>query len=351
MRRIWLAAIAWSLAAAAQAGPVGERHLQAIEPTAAMRDAQGRDTVRVTVWYPAAAGVQETRLDIGPPGKPFFLVGAAAPEAPFADEKPRPVILLSHGYGGAARMMGWFGTAMAQAGYVVVAVDHPGNNGLDKMTPRGSILSWNRAKDLRAALEAAKADPVVGPHIDPARVGLAGFSAGGYTSLVAAGARANPQRFLAFCRREPQDGVCRPQKEYPLTADQVAEVAASPAAADAGQNLTIPGVKAAFAMGPAIVQGLEPESLAKIKVPVAIILGSADAVAPPQTNGRVAASALPRAELKELPGVGHYEFLSACTPEGRAAVELCREAAPQGPVHQATIEMALALFGRTLGKP
>jgi predicted dienelactone hydrolase len=26
-------------------------------------------------------------------------------------------------------MMGWLGTALARAGYLVIAVDHPGNNG------------------------------------------------------------------------------------------------------------------------------------------------------------------------------------------------------------------------------
>src|SRR5262252_9762291 len=135
-RSVFVAIIlaAAAVAGAAQAGPVGERHLQASNPTAALRDAEHRTSVRVTVWYPAAEGSQEERLDLGPPGKPLFLVDAAAQGAPFADAKPRPVILFSHGFGGTARMMGWFGVPLARAGYVVVAVDHPGNNGADKMT-------------------------------------------------------------------------------------------------------------------------------------------------------------------------------------------------------------------------
>jgi predicted dienelactone hydrolase len=36
--------------------------------------------------------------------------------------------------------MGWFGTALAEAGYIVVSVDHPGNNGIDEMTVRGAVL-------------------------------------------------------------------------------------------------------------------------------------------------------------------------------------------------------------------
>ncbi len=84
----------------AVAGQVGERHLTATNPTAALRDAEHRATVRVTVWYPAAAGAKEVSLDIGPPGKLLFRVGSAAPDAAFADHRRRPVILFSHGFGG-----------------------------------------------------------------------------------------------------------------------------------------------------------------------------------------------------------------------------------------------------------
>jgi predicted dienelactone hydrolase len=354
-RLLALTAAASCLALSAHAFPVGERHLTTTDATAALRDADHRPTVRVTVWYPATAGAKEERIDLGPPGKPLFTVGAVAQDAAFADAKPRPVILFSHGFGGTARMMAWFGAPLAAAGYVVVAVDHPGNNGLDKMTAPGAILSWDRAQDLRAALDAAKADPAVGPHMDLKRLGVSGFSAGGFTSLVAAGAKVDMTRFLAFCRAHPTDGVCAPQKEFALSMDDAQKAMASPElapeAARAGDDHAIPGVRAAFAIAPAIVQGLPPEGLAKLKVPVAIILGDADPVAPPSTNGLVAARAIPHAELKVLPGVGHYDFLSTCTPAGRASVPICTAKVPQDPTHQAAIDMALAFFKRTLGAP
>jgi predicted dienelactone hydrolase len=350
-----LAAAILSLAAAAQAGPVGERHLMTTDATAALRNADGSSGVRVTVWYPAAAGAVEQRLDIGPPGHPLFIVGAAAPDAPFADAKPRPVILFSHGFGGTARMMGWFGTALARAGYVVVAVDHPGNNGLDKMTVAGAILSWDRIQDLRAALAAAEADPTIGPHLDLSRLGVAGFSAGGYTALVSVGARVDLARLMAFCRANPTDGVCAPQKEFVVTQDDIQRALATPTiaaeAAHAGDDHAIPGVRAAFAIAPAIVQALPPEALARIKPPVAIILGDIDPVAPPATNGLVAAEAIPNAELKVLPGVGHYDFLATCTPAGVARVPVCTAKVSQDETHKAAIDMALNFFGHALGAP
>lgn len=346
---------ACSLALAAQAAPVGERHLVTTDSTASLRDAEHRPSVRVTVWYPATAGAVEERIDIGPPSKPLFVVGAAAQGAPFADAKRRPVILFSHGFGGTARIMGWFGLPLARAGYVVIAVDHPGNNGLDKMTAAGAVLSWDRAQDLRAALDAVRADPAIAPHLDLKRLGVSGFSAGGFTSLVSAGARVDMNRFLAFCRAHPADGVCAPQKEFALSMADAQKALASPElaaeAARAGDDHMIPGVRAAFAIAPAIVQALPPEGMVHMKAPVAIILGDADPVAPPQTNGLVAAKAIPGAELKVLPGVGHYDFLATCTPAGIASVPLCKTKVPQEPTHQAAVDFALAFFGRTLGAP
>ena len=352
-----LTAVGFALAApaASMAGPVGERHFTTTDATAALRDAEHKPTVRVTVWYPAEAAAKEERIDLGPPDKPLFIVGAVAQGAAFADARPRPVILLSHGYGGTARMMGWFGVPLARAGYVVVAVDHPGNNGLDKMTAAGATLLWDRAQDLRAALDAAKADPAIGPHMDMARVGVSGMSAGGYTSLLTAGARVEVERLLIFCRAHPNDGICLPQKEFALSMDDARKALASPElageAAHAGDDHAIPGLRGAFVMVPAVIQQMTPASLARIKVPVAIVLGDADQVAPPQTNGLVAAKAIPHAELKVLPGVGHYDFLSTCTPAGVASVPICASKVPQDPTHQATLDMALAFFKRTLGAP
>jgi predicted dienelactone hydrolase len=337
------------------AGQVGERHLTAVNPTAALRDAGHRDTVRVTVWYPAAADAKEESLDIGPPGNPLFKVGSAAPDAAFADNERRPVILFSHGFGGSARMMAWFTLPLARAGYVVIAVDHPGNNALDQMTVGGAVMFWDRPGDLAAALSAARADPAIGRHLNVDRLGVAGFSAGGFTAIAATGAHVDRARLQAFCNANPDDGVCRPQKEFPLSTQQMLAALNSPElapeAAHSGDDHAIHGVRAAFAIAPAIVQAFDPASLKMDETPVAIILGDADPVAPPDTNGRIAARDLPHAELKTLPEVGHYDFLAACTPAGVAATPLCADKAPQEPTHQAAIDMALAFFAKTLGRP
>ncbi len=119
---------------------VGERHLVAHEASAALRNASKSEDVRLTIWYPAKSGAVEAPIEVGPPGKPLFVSGSATADAPFEDDRPRPLILLSHGFGGTARIMAWFGTALARHGYIVIAVDHPGNNGRDPMTVGGAVL-------------------------------------------------------------------------------------------------------------------------------------------------------------------------------------------------------------------
>jgi predicted dienelactone hydrolase len=352
---LFMAALSLATAARAEGYPVGERHLIATNPTAAFRDADHKPQVRVTVWYPAAAGAEEKSLDLGPASRPDFFVGAAAPDAEFADTRRRAVILFSHGFGGTARMMGWFTTVLAQQGYVVVAVDHPGNNGADKMTVAGATMFWDRPGDLQAALDAVAADPIISPHLDLRRLGVAGFSAGGFTALAAAGARVDLPRFQAFCKAHPDDGICKPQQEFAVTPEQATAALASPdlagEVAHAADDHSIRGVRAVFAMAPALVQAFDPASLAAMTTPVSIVLGEADQVAPPHTNGGAAARSIPRAQLTALPGVGHYDFLATCSQTARARIPICRTEVPQGMTHVSAIEAALVLFGRNLGAP
>jgi predicted dienelactone hydrolase len=338
---------------AAISAPVGEIHRVTTESTAALRDAQHRNELRITVWYPAAGDAVERPLLIGPADKPLFNVGAVALGAAFADNRQRPVILLSHGFGGTARIMGWFGIAMAQRGYIVIAVDHPGNNGIDDITMAGSTLWWDHAKDLRAALDAIGREPAIGPHLDTANVGVAGFSFGGFTALVVAGARVDWRRWVGFCRAHPDDGDCLPNDEFPAATWQAvaAEFEAPELAAEVahgGDDHALPNVRAAFVLAPAYVQSLDPASLSSVRVPVAIMLGDADTVVPAATGAMVAAAAIPNAKLELLPGVSHYDWVSECTDAGRVSSPVCKEAHHQADAHLRAIEAAEKFFGQAL---
>ena len=331
----------------------GERHGVTTVDSAAVRDAAHRTALRFTVWYPALAGSRESPLSIGPADAPLFEVGRAAQDAPVAGGR-LPTLLLSHGNGGSARMMGWLGTALARAGYLVIAVDHPGNNGADAMTLAGSVLTWLRADDLKAALAAVQADALLGPHVDPSRIGLVGYSAGGFTALISAGARPDMTRLLAFCHAHPDDGVCRPQQEAAAHTMEARQAAAAspelqPHVRHADDDRSIPGVRAVLLLAPAIVQAFAPEQLRAVQLPVVIVQGEADEVAPPATNGNAAAAQLPTATLRALPAVGHYDFLSACTPLALQRLPaLCATTVAKAQTHDVVVSEALRLFGDAL---
>src|SRR3982751_5401520 len=92
------------------------------------------------VWYPTRSGAKMRSLD--EPTKPFLPV-VSAKNAPLA-LSPKggfPVVLLSHGSMGEAKRLFWLADALVREGFVVVAVDHPGNRTGDS-TADGLMRVW-----------------------------------------------------------------------------------------------------------------------------------------------------------------------------------------------------------------
>ncbi len=122
-----------------------------------------------------------------------------------------------------------------------------------------------------------------------------------------------------------------------------------PLARHAGDDYAIPGVRAVFAMAPGGIEALSPDSLRTLHTPVSILLGAADPVAPPASNGKLAAALLPHATLKSLPDVGHYDFLADCTAWGQRKEPLCQHLrVPQQRTHATAIATAEAFFASHL---
>ena len=132
------------------------------------------------VWSPCDGPPQEIKVRLA--------TIAAARNCPVVGER-LPLIVISHGSGG------WFGAhrdtaaALADAGFVVAAVDHPGDNTTDRSRIDTLSILLDRPTDIRrltdfmldAWPEAAK--------LDRERIGFFGFSRGAYTGLVIAGGR------------------------------------------------------------------------------------------------------------------------------------------------------------------
>jgi predicted dienelactone hydrolase len=318
------------------------------------------EALPTTIWYPVSAdapGIVEQPQVIGPPGSPLLLAGKAAVDAPLAAIPAKfPVVMLSHGTGGSAIQMAWLGTVLARHGYIAVAVNHPGNNALEPYTAEGFALWWERATDISDAIDALMKDPQFGSRVDAARIGAAGFSIGGYTVLELAGARSTQADFLAACEAEPSLPTCRvpEMKEFGSTKDTTAQVVASSAESLArdGASYRDPRISAVFAVAPAVGQAFRADAFREVRIPVAMVVGAADPIAPAAANAAKFKKLMPQSELTILPGeVSHYTFLDTCTDAGKAKLGVyCADAkgVDRDRVHTTVANMAVIFFYHNL---
>lgn len=309
------------------------------------------------IWYPAGRSAVEQPQFVGNAATPFALAGDAASNAPIL-EKPAtfPLILLSHGTGGSSQIMAWFGAGLAAHGYIVAAVNHPGNNSLEAYTPEGFALWWERATDLSAVLDQMLADATFGPHIDPKRIGAAGFSLGGFTVLEIAGGIGELPRLLEYCKTHASDTMCSDPPEFPGLSKKIealmnADPAVQSAILDGAHSHRDPRVRAIFAMAPAIGPAFSTDSLATITIPAQILAGSADIIALPTSNARFFAAHIRGAQLTILQDVGHYTFLDTCAALGRTSrPNLCLDNAGvlRDDIHAQTVNLAVQFFDTNL---
>lgn len=310
------------------------------------------------IWYPVAPTTPETPRDIGKPDAPLFRGHPVASDAPLAGDADTrfALVLLSHGTGGSANDQDWLASALAARGYIVAAVNHPGNNELEPLTREGFLLWWERATDLSNVLDALLADPALGQHIDQARIGAAGFSLGGYTVLALAGARTDVHALEAFCRSPQADAICHPPEAKRLAGGASAplppptpEMRAS--FARSAYSYRDKRVRAVFAIAPALGEAFDADAFKDVTIPVALLAGTDDVTVPPGTNVLRIAGFLPQASLTMVPGASHYTFLDTCLPAAAERLaRICKDGAgvDRDAVHALAAKAALDFFARTL---
>jgi dienelactone hydrolase len=228
--------------------------------------AAGR-TLRVVLWYPAsaAAGARPAPykhlLRPPPPLKPLQVTTAAlaspnAPPVPGA----KPLVVLSHGYGGWPESMSYLAENLASKGYVVAGIDHQDLPFTDAAGFRRSfgLTVATRARDQQAVI-AALADPRFASSVDPNRVALIGYSMGGFGALATAGAGYDP---LSPIVRDLPAGALE---------DQLA-----------GKRRAEPRLKALVAIAPwgaqAPHRAWSTDGLKALRVPMLVITGDQDDV-------------------------------------------------------------------------
>lgn len=227
-----------------------------------------------------------------------------------ADPAPRALVVISHGNGG------WYGghddtaRALADAGFIVAALTHPGDNFRDHS--RGVQLT-GRAPQLSALIDYMVGDWRGRVAVDPDRIGAFGFSAGGFTVTSIVGGLSDMSAILDHCAAHPELFACRLLAMNPIDV-----TGWRPETRDVR-------VKAAVIAAPAFGESFTTGSLASITVPIQLWQAADDQILPAPYNVEPIRDRLGRApEYRRVEGAGHYDFLPACAPQMRAQVpELC----------------------------
>lgn len=252
----------------------------------------------VGLWYPTTGRPRPTTL-LG------TVVMDVAPEAPLAG-RHLPLVLLSHGNGGGIGSHADLAMALADAGFVVAAPMHPGDNFRDPSAVGRARFFSDRGAQMRATLDHLLTRWDGAARIDARRIGAYGFSAGGFTVLSLAGARPDFRRVAAHCARQPEF-ACEVLRAAgsPLTSATVA---------DAGGAFAIDARLRAIAVAaPGLGFAFDPASLRSLRVPVQLWSGTHDTHVPYASNARPVREALgARVEFHEVAGAGHLSFLAPC---------------------------------------
>lgn len=335
--------------------PVGLAFARYDDPQRRNWDDTGPRPLASVIWYPAAPGAQEKPWTVG-----IFNAGRNAPDAALAPAPARlPLVVLSHGTGGGAPGLAWLAEALASRGYIVAGVNHHGNTGAEpSYRLEGFIAWWERPRDLGVLIDRLLADPRFGQRIDPHRIGVAGFSLGGYSALASVGARLSRPQWDSFCAASPKDPSCLlpPEIAGKHSMDDVRrllddDVRMKKEAARMGDDYRDPRIRAALSIAPVLGPALVKSSLEGIGVPVRIVVGDADDQAVPGTTARPVATAIKGAELSVLPRVTHYAFLATCTGFGRTvAKQICvdPDGVDRAALHAQVADDAVAFFNRVL---
>lgn len=341
LRRLcWLAIVLLSMPLAAFAstgtGGVGIAAIEVIDPV-------GGGPMPGFVFYPSTKAVEGTTA-IGP-----YDVAAAfdVPEQTGA----RPLVVISHGHGGSNLGHHDLAAYLARNGFIVATIEHPRDNFRDSSGNGQAVVMAGRPIQVSATISALLADPRWKRVIDAERIGVAGFSAGGYTSLLVVGAEPRFDRFLGYCERHPGDvEICGLVERL---GDGAKDALATLQAEFARMGRTSdPRVKAAFAMAPQSIP-FDASGAAAINRPVFLYYGEDDRVLLPSENAlHVAPLISTLAGIRGVPKAGHYVFVAPCSDAlAREVGEICRDPAgvDRAKVHARVNADALAFFRKALG--
>lgn len=254
-------------------------------------DAEGPALAGV-VWTPCAAAAQDVLLRrLAVPG---------VKDCPIVGER-LPLVVVSHGRAGWVGLHHDTAAALADAGFVVAAINHSSDNGFD--TDRVDELSYltERTGDVKRLLDFMLGAWAGASRINREHIGFFGHSRGGYTGLVVIGGNPNFSRVIALCANGKANAVCEQirGREIPtrgFTHD--------------------PRVKAAVITDPGPTFMFGADDLKDIKVPVQLWSSEHGGAGVSVEGVAIIDQGLPlKPDYHVVPNAGHWAFLAPCSSE------------------------------------
>jgi predicted dienelactone hydrolase len=216
--------------------------------------------------------------------------------------KNLPLIIVAHGRGG------WFAghddteQALADAGFVVAAINYPGDNGADRSQSESLSIIASRPANTIRLLNFMLNDWRDRAVIDPNKIGFFGFSAGAYTGLILAGAEPDFQTIAPICTESNKSLACEQFRAGDIPSSVPHE----------------PRIRAAVLADTALNFMFSPSRLAGVQIPLLIWRSELGGGGVDPKNTALTASSLPgKPEVRVVPA-GHFAFLSPCTPQFEA---------------------------------
>jgi predicted dienelactone hydrolase len=292
-------ALAGALSCALPARAAGFQYVFAADP-------QGKP-IEAGIWYPSAAKPLPHPLDL--------YTQTVAVDAPVAG-KALPLVVISNATGGSYASQYDTALALADAGFVVAALTHTTDNGDDAS---GALDLMDRPRQVERLIDYMLDVWPDRGHVDPARIGIFGFDAGGFTALVDVGGEPDLPLIAEHCRQHPAEPTCE------LLAKRAGASVKAPVIAY--RRVRDARIKAAVVAAPSYGFTFSAASLKNVTVPVQLWRAADDSVLPSPFYVEPVLDALPNTpEYTVVRGADHDDFLAPCSAAlAKASPNLCVE--------------------------
>ena len=249
----------------------------------------------IGIWYPSDAPASPQPL--GPHRQTVAMGGPVA-------GRQLPLVVILHGVQGTFDNHYHTALALADAGFVVVGVTHT-----------QEIRLVERPRHVRSVVDHMIGAWAGHDRLDPARIGVFGFSVGGFTALVAIGGVPELARVPDYCARYP-DRVCAALKERGLDVSTPASAWTHDAR-----------IKAAVVAAPTLGFTFSADTLASIKAPIQLWRAGNDEITPHPRHAEAVYQALAtKPEYHVVPDAGHFAFIACSGEMTKRAPAICGDA-------------------------